>query len=65
MFAADTVLDCINQRDGGAMANLFHASTLWSTASPFGDIHGHENIKTLMNSKLPHASMGRNLSDIT
>ena len=46
-------LDCVDRRDGKAAAELFHHDSTWSTASPFGDIHGATNIEALINTKLP------------
>ena len=51
-------LDCVDKRDGHAAASLFHPQALWSTASPFGEIQGAENIKTLINSSLPPRKYG-------
>ena len=51
-------LDCVDRRDGNAAANLFHPDALWSTASPFGDIQGSENIEALINTKLPPRKYG-------
>ena len=51
-------LDCVDRRDGNAAANLFHPDALWSTASPFGDIQGSENIEALINARLPPRKYG-------
>ena len=51
-------LDCVDRRDGNACASLFHPDALWSTASPFGDIQGTENIEALINTKLPPRKYG-------
>ena len=51
-------LDCVDRRDGNAAAKLFHPDALWSTASPFGDIQGVDNIKTFINTKLPPRKYG-------
>ena len=51
-------LDCVDRRDGNAAARLFHPDALWSTASPFGDFQGAENIKAFINSKLPPRKYG-------
>ena len=51
-------LDCVDQRDGVAAVNLFHPDAVWSTASAFGDIHGVENIKDFINTKLPARKYG-------
>lgn len=51
-------LDCVDRRDGGAAAKLFHPDSLWSTASPFGDIQGAENIEALINTQLPPRKYG-------
>lgn len=51
-------LDCVDRRDGHGAASLFHPDALWSTASPFGEIHGAENIAAFINTKLPPRKYG-------
>jgi len=51
-------LDCVDRRDGSGAASLFHPDALWSTASPFGDIHGAPNIEALISTKLPPRKYG-------
>ena len=51
-------LDCVDTRNGGAAANLFHPEALWSTASPFGDIQGTSDIQALINDHLPPRKYG-------
>jgi NADH-quinone oxidoreductase subunit G len=51
-------LDCVDRRDGVTAANLFHPEALWSTASPFGDIQGAENIEAFINNQLPPRKFG-------
>lgn len=51
-------LDYVDRRDGAGAANLFHPDALWSTASPFGDIEGAENIEALINTRLPPRKYG-------
>ncbi|WP_321490349.1 [FeFe] hydrogenase, group A [uncultured Hyphomonas sp.] len=51
-------LDCVDRRDGGAAASLFHPDGVWSTASPFGDVSGAANIAALISSKLPPRKYG-------
>jgi len=51
-------LDCVDRRDGSGAASLFHPDALWSTASPFGDIHGVSNIEALINAHLPPRKYG-------
>ena len=46
-------LDCVDRRDGNAAAKLFHPDAVWSTASPFGEIQGAQNIENFINTKLP------------
>ncbi|MCK4586104.1 MAG: [FeFe] hydrogenase, group A, partial [Gammaproteobacteria bacterium] len=46
-------LDCVDRRDACAAVNLFHPDALWSTASPFGDIQGAENIEAFIKTRLP------------
>ena len=51
-------LDCVDRRDGEAAANLFHPDGVWSTASPFGDLHGRAEIEALIDSRLPPRAYG-------
>ncbi len=50
-------LDCVDRRDAGDAASLFHPDGLWSTASPFGDIQGRSNITALIE-RLPPRKYG-------
>lgn len=51
-------LDYVDRRDGRGAASLFHPDALWSTASPFGDIHGASNVEALINTRLPPRKYG-------
>lgn len=51
-------LDCVDRRDGRGAASLFHPDALWSTASPFGEIQGAENIDAFINTRLPPRKYG-------
>jgi len=51
-------LDCVDRRDGKGAASLFHHEAVWSTASPFGDIHGATNVESLINTRLPPRKFG-------
>jgi iron-only hydrogenase group A len=51
-------LDCVDRRDGHGATSLFHPDALWSTASPFGEIHGAENIAAIINTKLSPRKYG-------
>ena len=51
-------LDCVDRRDAEAAASLFHPDGVWSTASPFGDIRGADNIAALIRSGLPPRKFG-------
>lgn len=51
-------LDCVDRRDADGAASLFHPDALWSTASPFGEIHGLSNIKSLIGDRLPPRQYG-------
>ncbi|QKI88334.1 [FeFe] hydrogenase, group A [Thiomicrorhabdus xiamenensis] len=51
-------LDCVDRRDGDAASKLFHPDALWSTASPYGDIRGVENIRALIQDVLPPRQYG-------
>lgn len=51
-------LDCVDRRDGGEAAHLFHPDALWSTSSPFGDIQGAANIEAFINTRLPPRKYG-------
>jgi NADH-quinone oxidoreductase subunit G len=51
-------LDCVDRRDGRGAAKLLHPDASWSTASPFGDIHGAANIETFIDTQLPPRKYG-------
>ncbi len=51
-------LDCVDRRDARGAASLFHPNGLWSTGSPFGDIHGASNIEALIDTRLPERKYG-------
>jgi iron-only hydrogenase group A len=51
-------LDCVDRRDGRGAASLFHPDASWSTASPFGDIHGAANIGVFIDNHLPPRKYG-------
>jgi NADH-quinone oxidoreductase subunit G len=51
-------LDCVDRRDGRGAASLFDRDASWSTASPFGEIHGAANIEALVAAKLPPRKLG-------
>jgi NADP-reducing hydrogenase subunit HndD len=51
-------LDCVDRRDAEAAASLFHPDGVWSTASPFGDIRGADNIAALIRNDLPPRKFG-------
>lgn len=51
-------LDCVDRRDGRSAAALFHPDGVWSTASPYGDIHGAERIEAFISSQLPPRKFG-------
>jgi hypothetical protein len=51
-------LDCVDRRDAQGAAALFHPDALWSTASPFGEIHGTEAIAAFIGSQLPERKYG-------
>jgi iron-only hydrogenase group A len=51
-------LDCVDRRDARGALSLFHPDATWSTASPFGDIHGAANIEALINTRLPPRKYG-------
>jgi len=51
-------LDCVDRRDGRGAAKLFHPDGLWSTASPFGDIHGATDIEAFIETSLPARKYG-------
>ena len=51
-------LDCVDRRDGGGAANLFHLNALWTTASPFDDIEGIASIEAFINTQLPPRKFG-------
>ena len=51
-------LDCVDRRDGAQAAAPLHPDASWSTASPFGDIHGASAIEALIDTKLPARKYG-------
>lgn len=51
-------LDCVDRRDGEAASKLFHPDAVWSTASPYGDIQGVDNIRALIQDVLPPRQYG-------
>ena len=51
-------LDCVDRRDGAQAAALLHPDASWSTASPFGDVHGASAIQALIDTKLPPRKYG-------
>ena len=51
-------LDCVDRRDGNGAAALLHPDASWSTASPFGDIDGAENIEAFITTRLPPRKQG-------
>jgi NADH-quinone oxidoreductase subunit G len=51
-------LDCVDRRDGSAAARLFLPDAVWSTASPFGEIQGTEDIEEFIKSRLPARKYG-------
>ncbi len=51
-------LDFVDRRDGLGAARLVHPDVSWSTASPFGDIHGAANIETFIATRLPPRKQG-------
>jgi iron-only hydrogenase group A len=51
-------LDCVDRRDASGAVDLFHPDALWSTASPFGDIHGVSRIEELIGTRLPPRMFG-------
>ncbi|MDG6778597.1 [FeFe] hydrogenase, group A [Thiomicrorhabdus sp. zzn3] len=53
-------LDSVDRRDATEAASLFHPDAVWSTASPFGDIHGVSKIKALIEDRLPPRQYGPN-----
>jgi len=51
-------LDRVDRRDGAGAASLFHPDGMWSTASPFRDIQGAENIEAFITTALPPRKYG-------
>lgn len=51
-------LDGVDRRDGRGAASLLHPDASWSTASPFGDIHGAANIEAFIDARLPPRRQG-------
>ena len=52
------LLDCVDRRDGRGAARLFHPEASWSTASPFGDLHGAAAIEAFIDTRLPARRFG-------
>jgi len=48
----------VDRRDGCGAAKLLHPDASWSTASPFGDIHGAANIEAFIDTQLPPRKYG-------
>lgn len=51
-------LDCVDRRDGEGAARLFASDAVWSTASPFGEIKGQNEIAEFINQTLPNRGFG-------
>jgi len=51
-------LDCVDRRDAGAAARLFHPDASWSTASALGDIQGASNVEACIKTRLPPRKYG-------
>lgn len=51
-------LDCVDRRDGPGAAALLHPDVTWSTASPFGDIQGAEQVAAFITQRLPARRYG-------
>ena len=51
-------LGCVDRRDGSGAAALLHPRATWSTASPFGDIAGADQIEAFINTRLPPRQQG-------
>ena len=51
-------LDCVDRHDGAQAAALLHPDASWSTASPFGDVHGASAIQALIETQLPPRKFG-------
>jgi iron-only hydrogenase group A len=51
-------LGCVDRRDGSGAAALLHPQATWSTASPFGDIAGADQIEAFINTRLPPRQQG-------
>ncbi|WP_319558403.1 [FeFe] hydrogenase, group A [Thiomicrorhabdus sp.] len=51
-------LDCVDRRDADGVAGLFHKDATWSTASPFGDLHGIAAIEDMIKHRLPPRQYG-------
>jgi iron-only hydrogenase group A len=51
-------LDCVDRRDGSGAAALLHPDATWSTASPFGDIHGASGVEAFITTRLPPRKQG-------
>ena len=52
------LLDCVDRRDARGASTLLHPDASWSTASPFGDIHGASNIEAFIQTRLPPRKYG-------
>lgn len=46
-------LDCVDRRDGPGVTALLHPEVVWSTASPFGDILGADQVAAFITQRLP------------
>jgi iron-only hydrogenase group A len=51
-------LDCVDRRDGPGAARLLHPQASWSTASPFGVMHGVATIEAFIATRLPPRQHG-------
>lgn len=51
-------LDCVDRRDTKTLSDLIHPDAIWKTASPFGEIHGRENIHAFIKDTLPPRQYG-------
>jgi iron-only hydrogenase group A len=51
-------LDCVDRRDGTGAVGLLHPEASWSTASPYGELHGAAGIAEFIDHRLPPRSFG-------
>jgi len=51
-------LDCVDRRDAGGAAELFHPDASWSTASALGDVQGASNVEAFIKTRLPPRKYG-------